>query len=73
MLVLPCREDANLNNLRSSAYEAIMDLIKYSAKVSSIGMLLGGGETAMKVEGYKCYKAAALISTLYVVSFPIVS
>lgn len=26
------RDDANLNNLRSSAYEAIMDLIKYSAK-----------------------------------------
>ena len=28
-----CRDDASMNNLRSSAYEAIMDLIKFSAKV----------------------------------------
>lgn len=28
------RADANSNNLRSSAYEALMDMIKYSAKVS---------------------------------------
>ena len=44
---IPCRDDANLNNLRSSAYEAIMDLIKYSAKVSYqifLGMSgVGGG------------------------------
>ena len=33
VFVFLCRADANLNNLRSSAYEAIMDLIKYSAKV----------------------------------------
>ena len=28
------RSDANQNNLRTSAYEALIDLIKYSAKVS---------------------------------------
>ena len=33
MYMYMCREDATLNNLRSSAYEAIMDLIKFSAKV----------------------------------------
>ena len=27
------RPDANANSLRSSAYEALMDMIKYSAKV----------------------------------------
>jgi importin subunit beta-1 len=27
------RQDATSNNLRSSAYEALMDLIKYCAKV----------------------------------------
>lgn len=29
------RTDAGLNNLQSSAYEALMDMIKYSAKVNS--------------------------------------
>ena len=28
------RSDANQNNLRTSAYEALIDLIKYSAKFS---------------------------------------
>ena len=28
-----CRQDAGNSNLRSAAYEALMDLIKYSAKV----------------------------------------
>ena len=28
------RSDSGLNNLRTSAYEALMDMIKYSAKVA---------------------------------------
>ena len=28
-----CRQDAGNSNLRSAAFEALMDLIKYSAKV----------------------------------------
>ena len=34
VLHLLSRSDANQNNLRTSAYEALIDLIKYSAKVS---------------------------------------
>ena len=33
------RPDAGSNNLRSSAYEALMDMIKYCAKVSGNGVM----------------------------------
>ena len=35
LLVTTDRSDAGSNNLRNSAYEALMDMVKYSAKVSS--------------------------------------
>ena len=34
LMYILSRSDANQNNLRTSAYEALIDLIKYSAKVS---------------------------------------
>lgn len=36
LLLTTDRSDAGSNNLRSSAYEALMDMVKYSAKVSLI-------------------------------------
>ena len=51
VLCLTGRPDASQNNLRTSAYEALMDLIKYSAKVSNWFVCLC-------VDAYSGYEAA---------------
>lgn len=46
------RSDSGNNNLRSSAYEALMDLIKYSAKVSTTRAQLPVNECSLFQDCY---------------------